>query len=60
MGSELWHSVVPIYCFMALNCLAVGAALVWAWRRGRFDGLDETMRQVFLEDDAPRKENADG
>jgi hypothetical protein len=60
MSDDMVRSVLPIYLFIGFNFLAVATALAWAYRRGSFSGLDDTMRQLFLHDDEPREENHNG
>jgi hypothetical protein len=59
MNGELWRSEVITYGFMILNMFAVALGLVWAWRRGMFSNLDETMHTALElpPDTAPSKEN---
>ncbi len=59
MSADLLHSEIYLYLFMVLNGLAVLGGLVWAYRRGLMNDLDDTMKTVFLarEDEQP-KENA--
>ncbi len=59
MSAELWRSVVPIYAFMFLNVLVVGAALAWARRRRLF--RDEgALRRAPLDDHRTLEENDHG
>lgn len=44
MSAEIWRSEVVAYGFMIVNLVSTGLVLVWAWRRGMFKQLDETMR----------------
>ncbi len=60
MSGELWRSEVPIWAFIFLNCIAVATAFIYAYRKGHFSDLDETMRKTLLNDDAPAKENFHG
>jgi hypothetical protein len=59
MSGDIWQSEVISYGFMILNMFAVAAGLVWAWRRGMFSDLDDTMRTALElpPDAAPSKEN---
>jgi hypothetical protein len=59
MSVELWRSVVPIYVFMFLNLLAVGAALAWAVRRDLFRDED-VLRRAPLDDKRTLEENDNG
>ncbi len=62
MNGEIWRSEVITYGFMILNMFAVATGLVWAWRRGMFDNLDDTAQKVLElpPDTAPSKENRNG
>jgi hypothetical protein len=42
--SEIWRSEAVAYGFMIVNLASTAMVLVWAWRRGMFKNLDETMR----------------
>ncbi len=43
MSGEIAQSEVYTYGFMVTNLVVVAIGLVWAWRRGMFKDLDETM-----------------
>jgi hypothetical protein len=62
MNAELWRSEVITYGFMILNMFAVALGLVWAWSRGMFSDLDDTMHAALQlpPDTAPSKENGNG
>ncbi len=47
MNADLWRSEVITYGFMILNMFAVAALLGWAWRRGMFKDLDDTMHTAL-------------
>ena len=60
MSAELWRSVVPIYAFMFVNVLTVGAALAWAIRRKLFSAKEDELRRAPLDDDFSPEENGNG
>jgi hypothetical protein len=61
MSGEIWRSEVITYGFMILNMCAVALGLAWAWRRGMFSDLDDTMRTALeLPPEASTKENGNG
>ncbi len=62
MSAEIWRSEIVTYGFMFLNMAAVATGLAWAWRRGLFSDLDETMHAALElpHDPASSKENGNG
>lgn len=47
MNGEIAQSEVYTYGFMVTNLVVVAIGLVWAWRRGMFKDLDETMHTAL-------------
>jgi hypothetical protein len=47
MSGEIAQSEVYTYGFMVANLVVVAIGLVWAWRRGMFKDLDETMHTAL-------------
>jgi hypothetical protein len=57
MSAEIWRSEAVLYGFMILNVLAVGAALLWAHRRGLLGAPEDPVTASFH---PRRKENGHG
>ncbi len=59
MSGEIAQSEVYTYGFMVTNLVVVAIGLVWAWRRGMFENLDDTMHTALglPPDPANLKEN---
>ncbi len=47
MSAEIWRSELVLYGYMVLNLLAVGAALVWAYRRGLLGAPEDPLAAGF-------------
>ncbi len=47
MSGEIAQSEVYTYGFMVANLVVVAVGLVWAWRRGMFKDLDDTMHTAL-------------
>ena len=44
-------SEILLYGLMIVNVLVVGAALLWAWRRGHLGGMDGVEDLLFRDDE---------